>query len=197
MPLINKARYLLALHSSSENFGVAVIDLKDPNRKIKHAIFPGGRKLSNNIFTYIESLIPSKYWSQIARISVAKGPGGFTGTRLTVAIARTLAQQLDCSLDGISSFSLMAPRLAENLSNLQRKNAFWIIKKLERRGKIGGKYQITTNQDDFLPIELKEPFLLPLGIEVEPAVYVHEDLSKDIVKLIEISLLNHQKDIKK
>ena len=44
---------------------------------------------------------------------VATGPGGFTGTRLTVVLARTLAQQLQIPLHGFGSFLPMAHRLAE------------------------------------------------------------------------------------
>jgi tRNA threonylcarbamoyl adenosine modification protein YeaZ len=39
---------------------------------------------------------------------VAIGPGGFTGTRLGVVLARTLAQQLNLPLFGISSLQAIA-----------------------------------------------------------------------------------------
>jgi tRNA threonylcarbamoyl adenosine modification protein YeaZ len=47
-------------------------------------------------------------WQDLAFIAVAKGPGGFTGTRIGVVTARTLAQQLDIPLFGISTLAAVA-----------------------------------------------------------------------------------------
>ena len=112
---VDQDKYLLALHSSSEKLGVAILNLKEPEQNIHNSIFNSGRELANNLFKNVESLLPARQWSKIVRIAVAKGPGSFTGTRLTIVMARTLAQQLDCPLDGSSSFALMAPRLSKKL----------------------------------------------------------------------------------
>jgi tRNA threonylcarbamoyl adenosine modification protein YeaZ len=47
-------------------------------------------------------------------VAVAKGPGGFTGTRIGVVTARTLAQQLQVPLFGISSLAAMAAAQTEH-----------------------------------------------------------------------------------
>ncbi len=112
----SKSKYLLALHSCSECFGIAVKDTENPEQLIKSEFFHIGRSLSNKLFSCIETIFPRKFWKQIIRISVAKGPGSFTSTRLTISMARTIAQQIDCSLDSISSFHLMAPRLYKDLN---------------------------------------------------------------------------------
>ena len=122
----NEKCYLVAMHSSTEIFGVAALNLLDPNKSIKTATFPIGRTLSNKIISCVEEVIPSNEWAKIARLAVATGPGGFTGTRLSISMARTLAQQLISPLDGISSFELMVPRLARNLGRGQENNPFWI-----------------------------------------------------------------------
>ena len=106
----SKSKYLLALHSCSESFGIAIKDTENPEKIIKSEVFNIGRSLSNKLFSCIETILPRKFWKQIIRISVAKGPGAFTSTRLTISLARTIAQQIDCSLDSISAFHLMAPR---------------------------------------------------------------------------------------
>ena len=135
-------RYLLALHSSTDDLGVAIIDLEDEDKRIKSSVFKAGRQLSNNLFKYVECLLPKEKWHDIARLAVATGPGSFTGTRLSLIMARTLAQQIDCPLDGISSFALMAPRLSTRLNSNEIKKPFWITKDLIRKGIIAGKYQI-------------------------------------------------------
>jgi len=138
----SKSKYLLALHSCSESFGIAVKDTENTETIIKSEIFNTGRSLSNKLFNCIEKILPRKYWKQIIRISVAKGPGSFTSTRLTISMARTIAQQIDCSLDSISSFHLMAPRLYKDLAKNQILNPFWITDVLPRRGIVAGKYQL-------------------------------------------------------
>ena len=52
--------------------------------------------------------MPPQTWADLTFLAVAKGPGGFTGTRLGVVTARTLAQQLDLPLFGISTLAALA-----------------------------------------------------------------------------------------
>ena len=125
-PLTNfhnsKSKFLLALHSSSQSFGIAIKDTENSEKIIRSEVFNIGRSLSNKLFSCIETMLPRKFWKQIIRISVAKGPGSFTSTRLTISMARTIAQQIDCSLDSMSSFHLMAPRLYKDLNKNQIQN---------------------------------------------------------------------------
>ncbi len=189
----SNAGYLLALHSSTKNFGVAVLDLNDPKKIIKSSVFEAGIKLSNNLFKYIESLLPAYKWQNIVRIALATGPGSFTGTRITIAMARTLAQQLPCQIDGISSFELIATRLSKSLKTQKIKNNFWITQKLKRRGIIAGQYQISKNQEasSIEIVELKKPYLLKKDEKVEPALDAIEDVSQDIKILINMCLKFH------
>ena len=122
----SKSKYLLALHSCSESFGIAVKDIDNQENIIKTEVFNIGRSLSNKLLSCIEKILPRKFWKQIIRISVAKGPGSFTSTRLTLSMARTIAQQINCSLDSMSSFHLMAPRLYKDLNQNQNLHTFWI-----------------------------------------------------------------------
>ncbi|MEB3331169.1 MAG: tRNA (adenosine(37)-N6)-threonylcarbamoyltransferase complex dimerization subunit type 1 TsaB [Synechococcaceae cyanobacterium] len=131
-------RWLLALHSSTECLGVGVLDLAaapqaEPPRL---EAFPLGRDLSNQLFACVEAVLPASEWPHLARLAVATGPGGFTGTRLTVVLARTLAQQLALPLDGVSSFLLIARRLVAAGLALP----FWLEQPLPRHGLVAGLY---------------------------------------------------------
>jgi tRNA threonylcarbamoyladenosine biosynthesis protein TsaB len=106
-----KKGWLLALHSSSEILGVALQPLGQPEVPAQLQSFAMGRELANSLLPCVEAVLPASEWIHLARLAVAIGPGGFTGTRLTVAMARTLCQQLGLPLDGISSFHLIARRL--------------------------------------------------------------------------------------
>ena len=85
---------LLALHSCTERFGVAVQGADDTHPGPRVAVFDDGRGLSNSLIDRVDALLPRSRWSELQGIAVATGPGGFTGTRLSVVVARTLAQQL-------------------------------------------------------------------------------------------------------
>ena len=191
--------YILALHSSLSIFGVAILELNNPINSVKSSTFEIGRKLSNNLFNCIEKVFPKNYWYKIKRLAVSTGPGGFTGTRITITMARTIAQQLDCDIDGISSFKLMAPRLSKQLSKVQIEKPFWITETLNRRGLVAGKYQVKTNKDIKFSrevIELEVPHLISNEQDIFPSIGAKNDVKTDIIELINISLASHNSCVK-
>jgi len=186
----SKSRYLLALHSTSESFGIAVKDIESKETIIKSEVFNVGRALSNKLFSCIETILPRKFWKQIIRISVAKGPGSYTSTRLTISMARTIAQQIDCSLDSMSSFHLMAPRLYKYLDQNQIFNPFWIKDILPRRGIIAGRYQLIKihKESDFYEfIEIISPQLISKERAINPSIKASSNIEKDIISLLNYS----------
>ena len=162
---------LLALHSCTDRFGVAVQQSLGTPRV---AVFDDGRSLSNSLIERVDSLLPRSRWYQIRGIAVATGPGGFTGTRLTVVMARTLAQQLDCPLLGMSSFALMAQRMQ------CRHQPFWITQVLPRRGVVAGRYSVAGDT----VTEIEVPHLLEEGRVVTPARSAELDVEADVVSLM-------------
>jgi len=186
----SKSKYLLALHSCSETFGIAIKDIENPDKIIKSQVFHTGRSLSNKLFRCIETILPKKCWSQIIRISVAKGPGSYTSTRLTISMARIIAQQIDCSLDSISSFHLMAPRIYKDLDDCQTMNPFWIKDILPRRGYIAGKYQLIkihqeSNFHEFT--EIIPPHLISNETKINPSLNASNNIEQDIISLLNFS----------
>lgn len=157
--------WMLALHSSSEVLGVGLQRLGAPQPERLEA-FPLGRALSQQLFACVEAVLPAAAWPTLARLAVATGPGGFTGTRLTVGMARTLAQQLALPLDGVSSFQLAARRLWRQ-GEAPATGPCWLVQELPRRGVVAGLYE----PDPTVPggiAERRQPRLHP-GIEtLEP-----------------------------
>ena len=178
---------LLALHSCSDSFGMALLDPQHPGAQPLVQVHPDGRGLSNSLISRVQALLPPERWPQLEGLAVATGPGGFTGTRLTVVLARTLAQQLDCPLLGVSSYALMAPRLALQLPPSMRGEPFWITQELPRRGVVGGQYRITSEQVH----ELSLPTLLPQGASPQPAVEAQLDVAEDVARLLQLLQRSH------
>ena len=134
---------VLALHSCSEVFGVGLQALRPGGGTAPAAAletFPLGRDLSRRLLECVETVLPAGEWPRLARLAVATGPGGFTGTRLSVVMARTLAQQLRLPLDGVSGFLLMAHRHWNGAPELGSA-PFWLVQDLPRRGVVAGLYQ--------------------------------------------------------
>ena len=186
----SNSKYLLALHSCTESFGIAIKDTENPEKIIESKVFNIGRSLSNKLFSCIETILPRNFWKHIIRISVVKGPGGFTSTRLTISMARTMAQQIGCSLDSMSSFHLMAPRLYKDLDKNQILNPFWIEDILPRRGVLAGKYQLIkihqeSNFHEFH--EIISPQLISNKNLIKPSIKASKNIEKDIISLIKFS----------
>lgn len=100
-----KSGYGLALHTTSPQLGLALSNFQGSE---KSKTWDLGRDLSSHLHCLLQKFIAPHPWSDFAFIAVAKGPGSFTGTRIGVATARTLAQQLNIPLFAISTLSAIA-----------------------------------------------------------------------------------------
>jgi tRNA threonylcarbamoyl adenosine modification protein YeaZ len=97
--------YGLAIHTSSTDLGLALSNFVEDGRCQSWDL---GRSLSSHLHQYLSEFVQPQTWADLAFIAVAKGPGGFTGTRIGVVAARTLAQQLDLPLFALSSLAAVA-----------------------------------------------------------------------------------------
>jgi len=195
---------LLALHSSSETLAVGLQVLPGahgPADVARLASFPLGRQLSNALFASVEQLLPAEDWPRLARLLVATGPGGFTGTRLTVVLARTLAQQLAIPLHGVSSFQLMACRLAQPQGPMAGRPRFWLAQELPRRGTVAGCYgpdpQALGGMGELvLPRLFRPGESLPwqvaaVGVPGEPVLPAVVEPEADVAELLALGQLAH------
>jgi tRNA threonylcarbamoyl adenosine modification protein YeaZ len=97
--------YALAIHTASPDLGFALDNFVGDRRQQSWAL---GRDLSTHLHSYLLEFLQPQAWSDLQFLAVAKGPGGFTGTRMGVVLARTLAQQLQIPLFAISTLAAIA-----------------------------------------------------------------------------------------
>jgi tRNA threonylcarbamoyl adenosine modification protein YeaZ len=105
MPILDPSKYGLALHTSSSQLGLAISNFAGETRC---STWDLGRDLSTHLHQYLADFLNLQTWQDLEFIAVAKGPGSFTGTRIGIVTARTLAQQLDIPLFAISTLAAVA-----------------------------------------------------------------------------------------
>src|SRR4028118_716676 len=102
---LESKQYGFALHTSSPQLGLALSNFAGDSRCSAWEL---GRDLSTHLHQYLTEFLMPQIWAELAFIAVAKGPGGFTGTRMGMVTARTLAQQLDIPVFAISTLAAVA-----------------------------------------------------------------------------------------
>ncbi|MHA3066700.1 tRNA (adenosine(37)-N6)-threonylcarbamoyltransferase complex dimerization subunit type 1 TsaB [Lacticaseibacillus saniviri] len=131
--------YILALETSNQAMSVAVMNDHDLlgettiNRKQTH---------SQQLMPAIEQLMAASALTpeQLDRIVVADGPGSYTGIRIAVTTAKTLAYTLEKELVGISSLAVLA-------ANVRRTDAIIVPLMNARRNQVfAGGYQWLDNK---------------------------------------------------
>ena len=135
----------LAIHTSSPDLAMALAPFPwSGDRPLSLSCKATGKGLANVLHQELQTLLPVSQWRRLAALAVATGPGGFTGTRLGVVLARTMAQNLQIPLFGCGSFVLMARRMAQHLLQEHPEGcAIQLEQTLRKRGWIRGRYRIT------------------------------------------------------
>lgn len=107
----------LAIHTTSPQLGLMLqtVDADAEHPVKRHQVWDLGREVSSHLHVKMIEFIAPYTWQDLSFVAVAKGPGGFTGTRIGVVTARTLAQQLEIPLFGVSTLAALAVhKLSEN-----------------------------------------------------------------------------------
>ncbi|MEO1388068.1 MAG: tRNA (adenosine(37)-N6)-threonylcarbamoyltransferase complex dimerization subunit type 1 TsaB [Cyanobacteria bacterium J06634_6] len=108
----------LAIHTSSPELGLMLQSIDEATEPVKrHQVWELGREVSSHLHEKMIEFVAPHSWQDLGFIAVATGPGGFTGTRIGVVAARTLAQQLDLPLFGVSSLAAIAhPHIGKDIA---------------------------------------------------------------------------------
>lgn len=119
MAVFNPNKYGLAFHTTTPQLGISINNFVGDRR---NQVWDLGRDLSVYLHQSLAEILQPQTWQDLEFLAVAKGPGGFTGTRIGVVVARTLAQQLEIPLFGISSLAAVAFDYLKKTSEIQPKN---------------------------------------------------------------------------
>ncbi|MBF2056056.1 MAG: tRNA (adenosine(37)-N6)-threonylcarbamoyltransferase complex dimerization subunit type 1 TsaB [Cyanobacterium sp. T60_A2020_053] len=125
----------LALHTSSGELGLS---LRDKEGKIKFSSWDLGRTLGQYLQEKLALFINPLKWHDLEFIAVAIGPGSYTSARIGVVTARTLAQQLNIPLYGISTLETLAWHEAQKT----HREIFLTTMKANQKQVYGSIYQV-------------------------------------------------------
>ena len=132
LPKMNK--YGLALHTTTPELGLAISNFAEDLRSDRWKL---ERNVSNLMHQYLMEFIKPQTWADMAFVAVARGPGGFTGTRIGVVAARTLGQQLNIPVFPVSTLAAVA------WENRDRDDVAIAVQMRAQRGRVfAGIYQV-------------------------------------------------------
>ena len=179
----------LAIHSTDNTFGFGY--RKNSNLEAdEFFIKKFDNDLCNNLINDFNKFISKEHLEKVNKISVSIGPANFNASRLIVVLARTISQQINCPLNGFSSFEIMAKRIASKNKIFTNKQSFWIYKKLKRKGLIAGKYEICHNEQKNSNLIIRETVLPKVIKEFEskePFFEANYEDKNDLKELLDLS----------
>ena len=109
--------YALALHTTTPDLGLALdvvqsgvlSGTRQETLNIPRSLVLSlGRDMATTLHHHLQTFLEPLTWEDLAFLAVVKGPGGFTGTRLGLVTARTIAQQLELPLFALSTLETLA-----------------------------------------------------------------------------------------
>lgn len=86
------------------------VALAEHNALVAELFWHDGMKHAERLVSSIAGLLREAGWqpAELARIAVSTGPGSFTGVRIGVTCARTMAQTLGVPLTGVTALDVLA-----------------------------------------------------------------------------------------
>lgn len=187
--------YGLGIHSSSPELGISICNFTD---EIRCQTWNLGHDLSIYLHQYLAEFIQPQFWSDLSFIAIAKGPGSFTGTRIGVVTARTLAQQLEIPLFAISTLAAIA--WSHHTEDQQEAIA---VQMPASRGEVfGAVYQKSVNdlqQIELLPDTVMKPEVWQQTLANLTYPYklieVSGNIGATVSNLLELAYLDWQKGL--
>ena len=181
----------LVIHSTDNSFGFGYRKNKNLESE-KLFIKKFNNDLCNNLINDFNKFISKENLQKVNKISVSIGPANFNASRLIVVLARTISQQINCPLNGFSSFEIMAKRIATKNNIFTNNKSFWIYKKLKRKGFIAGKYEIGNNEPKSADLVIRETVLPKVMQDVERKELFFEANYEDKLDLKELLDLSNK-----
>lgn len=190
---------ILAFDTSNQPMSVAIVD---GDQVLTEQIVNVKRNHSIQLMPAIdEALKQAKLvMDDIDRIAVAQGPGSYTGVRIAVTIAKSLAWSKDIELVGVSSLEVIAANSAQRAGELivplfdaRRNNIYTGLYTKNEAGKLveieGDTHMASEQWAEFLSEEYGEATLELIGVDAPKFLDVFQEKLGEKVQLAPVA--NH------
>lgn len=189
-------KYALALHTTTPELGLVISNFANNTRS---HVWNLGRDLSSLIHQYLIDLIAPQTWSDLAFIAVAKGPGGFTGTRIGVVTARTLGQQLEIPVFAVSTLAAVAWHQQDKLNI---KPLTIAVEMPAQRGQVFAAIYQVNSRDSGITTLLPDTVFTPEQWQKTLAnwyteyqlIQVKSELAATVISILELAYLDWQQN---
>ncbi|MBO1046594.1 MAG: tRNA (adenosine(37)-N6)-threonylcarbamoyltransferase complex dimerization subunit type 1 TsaB [Dolichospermum sp. DEX182a] len=173
---LSSNKYALALHTTTPELGLAISNFADyPQSQVWNL----GRDLSSHIHKYLIEVIKPRTWADLEFIAVAQGPGGFTGTRIGVVTARTLAQQLNIPVFTVSTLAALAWQAHKAQKNCQQ--PIIAVEMPAQRGQVFGAVYQPNPDNSGITALLPDTVFTPTAWQETLAVQSSEHTSHQLI----------------
>ena len=173
---LSSNKYALALHTTTPELGLAISNFTDyPQSQVWNL----GRDLSSHIHKYLIEVIKPRTWADLEFIAVAQGPGGFTGTRIGVVTARTLAQQLNIPVFTVSTLAALAWQAHKAQKNCQQ--PIIAVEMPAQRGQVFGAVYQPNPDNSGITALLPDTVFTPTAWQETLAVQSSEHTSHQLI----------------
>ena len=186
-------QYAIALHTSTPQLAIAVNNYEGDSRS---RVWDLGRGLASSLHSHLAEVMTPQTWQDFRFIAVAKGPGGFTGTRVGVVTARTIAQQLNIPVFGVSNLAALA---ADKINNLVQTEKLLAVQMDARRGELfcgiyrmGDRGLQTYLTDTLLTTEEWQQILVNLSDPYE-LIVANGQTAHTVTSVLELAYIEWQK----
>ncbi len=95
----------LAINTASSHTAIALLD---GDKLLREDSWQSRNDEAEKLMPAIHALLRDKKFSQIKRVLVIKGPGSFTGLRIGVTVANTIAYLNKCDLFALNTFEYLS-----------------------------------------------------------------------------------------
>ena len=178
----------LGLHTTSTQLGLS---LSRQDRKKNTKVWNVNRQLSSRFHKILQEFIQPQEWKDINFVAVAKGPGSFTGTRIGMTAARTIAQQLEIPLFSISTLAAFAwfhknDKLFKDFIAIQMKASRGQIYGAVYEKKSKGNGLITVIDDTVMELDKWKKVLEDMNLFCEPLI-VTSEIGATVCSILELA----------
>lgn len=184
-------QYGLALHTTGPSLGLC---LSNFTSDIRVNTWDLDRDVSTHLHQYLLDFLQPLTWKDLSFLAVASGPGSFTGTRIGVITARTLAQQLELPLWGIST---LAGYLWSKKQHYPLGSLIPVVMSARREQLFVAVYQLQEQGlSSYLPDTTLTPELWQATLNKIPTPYppleVPLEVANTVAAILELAYLDYQ-----